>query len=403
MDLFNLWFGLVGPSIALPLVIVVVTTQITLVAITVYLHRFSAHRSLTMNVGLQHFFRFWVWLTTGMSTTGWTAIHRKHHALTETTEDPHSPVVQGLGTILWQGTEAYRDSETAETLKRYGKGCPDDWLENNVYATRDKLGVSLLLIVELVCFGAVGVVMWAIQMLWTPFFAAGVINGIGHAIGYRNFEVKDASTNIVPWGIFICGEELHNNHHTYPNSPKLSVKKWEFDLGWLWIRVFEFFGLVKPNRVGPVIAKDESKSVIDLDTMRALINDRFVVMSNYASDVVHPSVKSLRSDNSDDELHKLLRRAKKVICRDESQLGVKDKAIRDRVFEHFPLLEELFLQKKELLAIWEKRTGNSHELMEAFRRWCASAEATATEWGVEPLRAFVRELKTYSVPKFATA
>ncbi|MCY4656448.1 MAG: fatty acid desaturase [Gammaproteobacteria bacterium] len=400
MEFLDWWYGLLGLSIPTAAIYILVTTHVTFIAITVYLHRFSAHRAMTMHPALQHVMRFWVWFTTGMGTKSWTAVHRKHHALTETEGDPHSPKVKGLWTILFKGVEAYRDAITPDTLEKYGKGTPDDWLENNIY-DQDKLGVGMLLVIDLLLFGSVGLVVWGIQMIWVPFFAAGVINGVGHAIGYRNFECPDASKNIVPIAFFICGEELHNNHHTYPNSPKLSVKKWEFDLGWGYIKLFEFFGLCKPNKVGPVIEKDKTKSAIDFDTLRALANDRFAVMSKFANQVVSPVVSSLSSENGNSR--KLLQKAKRAICRDPIVMDQKMSQYQEQLFKQFPVLAEIYRHKEELLKVWSKRTGRKEELLKAFGNWCEASEKIAERWRLEHLSKFVDELKSYSVPKLTSA
>ncbi|NJN06363.1 MAG: hypothetical protein HC814_08375 [Rhodobacteraceae bacterium] len=263
-----------------------IVTHITIVSVTVYLHRHSAHRAVELHPALQHFFRFWLWLTTGMTTKAWTAIHRKHHAKCETEEDPHSPVIFGIRKVFWQGAELYKAaSKQQDILDRYGKGTPDDWLERNVYNKHSATGIAIMAVVNITLFGAAGLTIWAIQMMWIPVFAAGVINGIGHWWGYRNFECPDAASNISPWGILIGGEELHNNHHTYPNSAKLSVKPWEFDIGWFWIRTFEVLGLAKPLSTGPVVERVAGKHAIDLDTVWAVLNDRFRVMAHYAERV----------------------------------------------------------------------------------------------------------------------
>ena len=268
-----------------------VVTHITIISVTVYLHRHSAHRAVDLHPLLQHFFRFWLWLTTGMITKEWTAIHRKHHAFCETPEDPHSPKIQGLSKIVWQGTEAYKAAtRQPEIMQRFGSGTPDDWLERNVYSSHNAVGITLLAFINVALFGAIGLTIWAIQMVWIPMFGAGVINGIGHAWGYRNFECPDAATNIVPWAILIGGEELHNNHHTYPNSAKLSQRPWEIDVGWLWIRLFQTFNLAQPRSTGPVARKIPGRRSLDLDTVWALLNDRFSVMSKYADEVVKPLV-----------------------------------------------------------------------------------------------------------------
>ncbi|MEW8396853.1 MAG: fatty acid desaturase, partial [Candidatus Thiodiazotropha sp.] len=224
--------GLFDLSLSGFILLTLVLTHITIVSVTVYLHRHQAHRALDLHPLLSHFFRFWLWLTTGMVTREWVAIHRKHHAKCETESDPHSPQTRGLGKVLWQGAELYQEEAgNPETLERYGKGTPDDWLERKLYQRHNYSGILLLLLLEIILLGPAGITLWAIQMIWIPFWAAGVINGIGHYWGYRNFEIPNASTNIVPWGIFIGGEELHNNHHAFASSAKLSNRWWEFDLG----------------------------------------------------------------------------------------------------------------------------------------------------------------------------
>ena len=236
--------GLLDLSIWQLIATTLLLTHVTIVSVTVYLHRYSAHRALELHPALKHFFRFWLWLTTAMNTREWTAIHRKHHAKCETPDDPHSPVHKGLATVVRKGAELYMaEAKNEETLRIYGKNCPDDWVERNLYSRFPNLGIVLMLAIDLALFGALGLTVWAVQMIWIPFWAAGVVNGLGHAVGYRNFECRDAATNLVPWGILIGGEELHNNHHTYPNSAKLSVRKWEFDMGWAWIRLFSLLGL----------------------------------------------------------------------------------------------------------------------------------------------------------------
>ena len=220
--LSQVWLGLWNPGVWTVILTTLIITHITIVSVTVYLHRHSAHRAVDLHPVLQHFFRFWLWLTTGMGTLDWTAVHRLHHAKCETEEDPHSPKVKGLAEIFWNGVEHYRDACTKENHEKYGKGCPDDWIERNLYSRFSKAGIGLMLVIDLALFGVLGLTVWAVQMVWIPLLAAGVINGIGHAWGYRNFECPDAARNVVPWGVLIGGEELHNNHHTYPNSAKLS-------------------------------------------------------------------------------------------------------------------------------------------------------------------------------------
>ncbi|HEX5785603.1 MAG TPA: fatty acid desaturase, partial [Burkholderiaceae bacterium] len=258
-------------------------THVTIASVTIFLHRHQAHRALDLHPIPSHFFRFWLWMTTGMVTKEWASIHRKHHAKCEQEGDPHSPVVFGIKKVLTQGAELYRaESKNAETMARYGHGTPNDWLENKVYAPHSALGVSLMLIIDVLLFGAIGLTIWAVQMAWIPITAAGIINGLGHHWGYRNFEAADASTNVSPWGILIGGEELHNNHHTYPTSAKLSVKSYEFDIGWVYIRALEMLGLAKARKTVPHMVLGDVKPVADEKTLEAIIAHRYEVMAQYA-------------------------------------------------------------------------------------------------------------------------
>jgi fatty-acid desaturase len=382
-----------------PLALVAITlvlTHITIVSVTVYLHRYSAHRSLELHPVLKHFFRFWLWMTTGMTTLEWTAIHRKHHATCETEDDPHSPQIKGLGTILWSGAEEYRkEAKNEDTLERYGKGCPNDWVERNVYSRFPIGGIGTLLVIDVALFGAIGLTIWAVQMIWIPFFAAGVINGIGHYWGYRNYECPDAATNISPWGILIGGEELHNNHHTYPNSAKLSQKWFEFDIGWFWIRLFETLGLAKVRSTGPVALKEPGKQTLDLDTAWAVVNNRFQVMARYAESVVKPLVKQELDSSSS----RAARKASTALTRDECLVDEQSQTRIDELTSASPNLATIYEFRQRLQGIWAKRGGNAEELLAALKQWCLDAEET----GIQALKDFVAELRTYTMPKTATA
>jgi fatty-acid desaturase len=376
-----------------------ITTHITIVGVTVYLHRHSAHRAVDLHPSVSHFFRFWLWLATGMTTREWTAIHRKHHAHCETEEDPHSPVVRGLSNILWRGTEAYRiESANAETIERYGKGCPDDWMERNLYTRFSTTGIFLLLGAEVLMFGVIGITVWAVQMVWIPFFAAGVVNGIGHYWGYRNFECPDAARNISPWGILIGGEELHNNHHTYPNSAKLSQKPWEFDIGWMWIRIFENLGLAKARSTGPVVERVPGKKTLDMDTAWAVLNDRFRVMARYGENVVAPLIEQ-EYRKADEATRRILKRARGALTREHSLLDDAGRRQIDEIVEASPELRRIYELRLALQAVWAKRGGNAEELLVALRDWCRSAEET----GSQALAEFVADLKSYTIPRFARA
>ena len=261
-------------------------THITIASVTIFLHRHQAHRALDLHAIPSHFFRFWLWLTTGQVTKEWAAIHRKHHAKCEQAEDPHSPHVHGIKTVLLTGAELYRkESKNLDTMKRYGHGTPDDWIERNLYTRFSWQGVALMLIIDVALFGFIGLTIWAVQMAWIPITAAGIINGAAHYWGYRNFEAHDASTNISPWGILIGGEELHNNHHTYPTSAKLSVKPYEFDIGWVYIRTLEIMGLATVKKTAPRLAYGDIRPVADEKTLEALIANRYEVMAGYARNV----------------------------------------------------------------------------------------------------------------------
>ena len=391
--------GLLDLSVVGVVVFTLIVTHITIVSVTVYLHRHAAHRAVELNPVLQHFFRCWLWLTTGMITKEWAAIHRKHHAKCETEEDPHSPRIMGLKKILLEGADVYREAtRQTEIMERYGAGCPDDWVERNVYQRFGILGISLMLIVDVALLGVLGITVWAVQMMWIPVFAAGVINGIGHYYGYRNFECPDAATNIVPWGILIGGEELHNNHHTYPNSAKLSQKPWEFDLGWFWIRCFEVLGLAKARSTGPVVEKIEGKTTLDIDTAWAVLNDRFRVMSKYAEDVVAPLVEQ-EYRRADVATRNLFKKAKKTLCREDSLVDAAGKSRIAELTGYSPDLKVIYEFRLQLQEVWAKRGASADELLGALKQWCADAEAS----GIQALSEFVEELKSYSIPRLATA
>jgi fatty-acid desaturase len=366
-------------------------THVTIVSVTVYLHRHSSHRSLELHPVLAHFFRLWLWLTTDMKTRGWTAIHRKHHAFCETADDPHSPVVLGLGEVLRRGAELYRAADTAETRDKWGKGTPDDWIERNVYE-REYIGIAIMFAIDVLLFGVAGIAVWAIQMMWIPVFAAGVINGVGHALGYRNFEVPNAATNIVPWGILIGGEELHNNHHTFPASPKLSVKWFEFDLGWAWINLFRILGLARVPHTRAAVARIPGKQVIDIDTAWAAISDRFDIMARYAECVIAPLVEQERA-RAGRHRAALLARARKLLSRDEALIDARARAQLERILAEHPSLASIYQMRLELQHVWQSRTRNAQEIIAALRDWCERAEQS----GVESLNEFAAYLRSYAL------
>ena len=325
-----------------------------------------------------------------MDTTSWTAIHRKHHAKCETTEDPHSPIVLGLRKVLWEGAELYRrEAKNPETLMRYGQGTPDDWLERHIYHPHSAKGILLTFIIYLVLFGIPGITVWAVNMAWIPFFAAGVVNGVGHYWGYRNFECRDAATNIVPWGIIIGGEELHNNHHTYPTSAKFSVKPWEFDLAWGYIRVLSWLGLATVKRTVPKPHIIPGKSTVDANALRMIIVNRVQVMTQYSHDVILPLV-----DQTKETLpHHEKRRIKAVLVRTDILVDDAGRVCLRQFLDNNATVKMAYDYRKQLHDIWDRTTATQQELLDAFHDWCLRAEAT----GIHTLQKFVGYLKGYTV------
>lgn len=369
-------------------------THITILSVTIYLHRHSAHNSVDLHPVLKHSFRFWLWLTTGMRTKEWTAIHRKHHARCETKDDPHSPVQRGLGTVLWQGAELYRkEAGNPQTIEDYGQRTPEDWIENHLYTPYPFLGVAVMLLIDVALFGLIGITVWAIQMIWIPFFAAGVINGVGHHSGYRNFECRNAARNIFPWGILIGGEELHNNHHTYPNSAKLSVRPWEFDIGWLWIQLFRYLGLASIKRTQPLAIRNKDKRHIDRDTVMAVINNRFQIMAQYRRQVITPLVSHERKIATE-KTKCLLKSAQKLLAREEHLLAPTHMEKIHSIIDTSQVLNTIYRKKKDLQAIWHQIKDNN-ERIEALIQWCHEAESS----GINVLQDFSRSLKTYTLPE----
>ena len=378
------------------IVVALVFTHITIASVTIYLHRHQAHRALDLHPLVSHFFRFWLWLTSGMVTKEWAAIHRKHHAKCETAEDPHSPQVLGIGKVLREGSELYRaEAKNQETLVKYGHGTPSDWIERHLYTPHSAKGIALMFIVNVLLFGPIGITIWAVQMMWIPVTAAGVINGIGHYWGYRNYEAADASTNIVPWGILIGGEELHNNHHTFASSAKLSSKWWEFDIGWLYIRTLETLGLARVKKIPPELTYDRAKDHVDLETVRAVITARFVVMAQFACEVmtrVHRD--ELRNlDPSDKTRLTLLKRARRLMVREPRLLDEAARARLQKALEQNQTLHTVYTMKQKLADVWQRSATTQENLIQALQDWCHEAEAT----GIHALREFSNKLRTYSL------
>ncbi len=381
------WWGYVLVTLAL--------THITIVSVTIYLHRHQTHRALDLHPAVAHFFRLWLWLTTGMVTKDWVAIHRKHHARCETEDDPHSPQVLGLKKVLWQGAELYRaEAKNAETLAKFGHNTPDDWLERHLYSRYSATGIVITLAIDVLCFGAIGLTIWAVQMVWIPFFAAGVVNGVGHYYCYRNFECPDAATNIVPIGILIGGEELHNNHHTYASSAKFSCKPWEFDIGWGYIRALETLGLAVVKKVAPVPTYAAPKETCDLDTVKAVIHHRFQIMARFAREVLHKvhdeEVQKAAAANR--QTAKLLKDARRLMVREKTLIGEAGHRQLQEILAANSTLQTVYTMKERLQDVWRRSATTQEQLLEALQEWCRQAEAT----GIQALHDFSAAIRTYA-------
>jgi stearoyl-CoA desaturase (Delta-9 desaturase) len=371
-----------------------VTTHITIAAVTIFLHRSQAHRALDLHAIPSHFFRLWLWLGTGQVTKEWVSIHRKHHAKCETEEDPHSPQTRGIKTVLLTGAELYRvESKNQETLKKYGHGTPDDWLERNLYTRFSWQGVGLMMIIDLALFGAAGLAVWAVQMAWIPVTAAGIINGLGHWWGYRNFEAADASTNLSPWGILIGGEELHNNHHTYPTSAKLSVKPYEFDIGWMYIRMMEMAGLATVRKTVPTMKLGSVKPVADSHTLEAIIANRYEVMAKYAAHLrtaCRVELERLKAEGAENTAKwKDMHLAKRWLHRDEDKIPVGVKAQVANAWADNEKLKKLVTMREELRQLWTRTNVSAEQLVADLQAWCKKAE----ESGIAALQEFALKLR----------
>ena len=377
------WWGYV--------LVTLVLTHITIASVTIFLHRHQAHRALDLSPLPSHFFRFWLWLTTGMVTKEWAAIHRKHHAKCETPDDPHSPQVYGINRVLWGGVFLYvKEAWNKETLQRYGHGTPDDWLERNLYTPWHKLGITLMLVIDIVLFGALpGVLIWIAQVAWIPFWAAGVINGIGHYWGYRNFNCADASTNIVPWGILIGGEELHNNHHSFATSAKLSYRWYEFDIGWMYICILSALGMARVKKLAPVPKIVAPRPVVDSATLQAVIDNRYDVLARYAG-----SLKKLYRE----ELVKLQDNAsfkglKQWLEVEAHQIPDDWRKRLDAMLARSHSLATLYAMRAELTAVWNRTNASREQLVADLQSWCHKAEAS----GIRQLQELSIRMRSYAV------
>ena len=365
-------------------------THVTMISVTVFLHRHQAHRSLDLHPIASHFFRLWLWLTTGQVTKEWAAIHRKHHAKCEQEQDPHSPHVHGIKTVLLRGAELYRaESKNKETMARFGHGTPNDWIERNLYTRYSWQGVGLMMIIDLALFGIAGLVVWAVQMAWTPIMAAGVINGAGHYWGYRNFEAPDASTNLSPWGIIIAGEELHNNHHTYPTSAKLSIKPYEFDIGWMYITLLKSVGLASVKKVPPRLQLGSVQPVADEKTLEALIAHRYEVMAGFARELRRSAQAELAALKARQADVSVLKTAARWLHRDEDKVPEAVRAQVARARAEHPVLDKMVTMREELRQLWLSTSSSREQLAADLQGWCQRAEAS----GIAALQQFSQKLR----------
>ena len=381
------WWGYV--------VYALVVTHITIAAVTIFLHRAQAHRGLDLHPVVSHFFRFWLWLTTGMVTRQWVAIHRKHHARCETPQDPHSPQIFGIRKLLLQGSELYRtEAKNQETIEKFGSGTPDDWIERNLYTRHSIMGPYTTLALNVLLFGPIGITIFAVQMLWIPVTAAGIINGVGHFWGYRNFAAEDASRNILPWGIIIGGEELHNNHHAYPSSARLSSKWYEFDIGWMYIRMLEVVGLARVKKVAAQVKLDTTKTVADVDTLDAVIAHRYDVLSRYGKMLAATWRQEMgkMKQFTHSAPHLDLSALRQWVQRDADEVPETVRPALSEVLSRSEALQKTYAMRQELSTLWARSTASKEQLVQQLQDWCVRAEQS----GVAQLRDFSLRLRSYA-------
>ncbi len=384
----GLWASAGGWTV---LLVTLLMTHVTICSVTIFLHRAQAHRALDLHPIPSHLFRFWLWLTTGMVTKEFVAVHRKHHAKCETEEDPHSPQTRGIKALLLTGVELYRaESKVMETIDKYGKGTPDDWIERNLYTRYSWQGVGVMLIIDLALFGAIGLTVWAVQMLWIPVMATGIINGIGHYWGYRNFEAADASTNVSPWGILIGGEELHNNHHTYPTSAKFSVKPFEFDISWGYIRAMEMVGWAKVRKTAPQLKLGAVRPQADAHTLEAIIANRYEVMAKYANELrAACSIELARVKAQGSANLAEMKLAQRWLHRDAEKIPANVLPQLATAVNDSPKLAKLVAMREELRLLWTRTNVSADQLVVDLQAWCKKAESS----GIEALEQFSIKLR----------
>ncbi len=368
-------------------------TQITIFSVTLYLHRAQAHRALDLHPVVSHFFRFWLWMTTGMNTREWVAVHRKHHAHCETENDPHSPVTHGIWKVLFHGVSLYtEEAKNPETIEKYGRGTPNDWLQRHLYDRWRYLGIALMAVIDLALFGPIGLTFWAGQILWIPFWAAGVINGAGHWWGYRNFITQDTATNLIPIAFFIGGEELHNNHHAFPSSARFSMKRWELDLGWQCIRLLRALGLARVLREAPRLSRERSDARLDEQTLKALFLHRFTVMTDYYRQVIIPVLQDEARQHRI-SVRRVLRKGRRLMRAERRFLNRKADATLQHWLEHWQQLKTVHEHRQRLLSLWERHTTQPEQLLQQLKHWCEEAERS----GIAALQNFARQLRSYQL------
>lgn len=377
------------------LICVLAATHLTIISVTLYLHRCQSHRAVALHPFVSHIFRAWLWLTTGQGTKQWVAVHRKHHACTEREDDPHSPHVHGIKKVLFEGAELYRKAAADHRIcQEFGHGTPEDWIENNLYTRHSNSGLGLLMLVYIALFGPIGLTYWAIQMIWIPFFAAGVVNGGGHYWGYRNFETQDGSTNLFNLGVLIGGEELHNNHHAYPSSARFSTRWWEFDIGWLYLRILTVLGLAEVKKVAPQPVKNRSinKERLDINAVRMMVSSRLHIMANYARHVTMPVLK-MEISQAEGHYRSALKRIKKALVRERSRMTAPQIEYLNQVLHDSLQLKTVYEYQQRLLQVWTQKYHSNEGMLRAIAEWCQEAEAT----GIRVLEDFARSLKSYSI------
>jgi stearoyl-CoA desaturase (Delta-9 desaturase) len=382
----DILYGVIGLQFWGYVITAFVLVQFTFMAVTLYLHRDATHRSLDLHPVLRQVFRFWLWMSSGMLTSEWVAVHRKHHARCETVDDPHSPVVHGLRKVLLEGAELYKQAaQTPGLIEKYGRGTPDDWIERNLYQRHRALGIVIMVLLDLILFGVPGILIIAVQMLAVPMMAAGVINGLGHHTGYRNFECPDAARNIVPWGVLVGGEELHNNHHAFPSAAKFSIRPYEVDIGWLYIRVLQMLGLAEVRRVAPTLSRTPARTEVDLDTLRAVLINRMHILRNYAKHVTGPMCRNeLRLTTGS-----RLRAAKQLLVRDSLLLDGDARQRLTSLLAASATLRTVYEFRERLTALWSRTHASNEQLLEHLRGWIGDAEAA----GLPMLRQFASAMR----------